>query len=87
MFMEGDAVRRCVRLIEMQRLLKDRPRSIGELAERCECSTRTVARDLAELQELPGLVIEQDGAGRWRLEGRLDTTTLRDGRQWQGLTG
>ncbi len=66
-------MKKALRLIELQRLLKDRPRSTADLARVFGCSTRVIQRDLADLRELPGLTVEQDAAGRWRVEGEVDT--------------
>jgi len=69
-------VRKCMRLIELRRLLGERPRTVGELGTALGCSTRTIARDLAELRALPGLTVDQDHLGRWRAMGDLDTAAV-----------
>ena len=79
-------MKKSLRLIELQRLLKDRARSTGDLAVAFGCSPRVIQRDLADLRHMPGLAVSQDAAGRWRVEGEVDTTALRDGRQWQETT-
>ena len=63
-------MKKSVRLLELQRLLRDRPRTVAELARVLGCSTYTIGRDLADLREWPGLAVEQDAAGRWRIGGR-----------------
>ena len=46
-------MKRALRLIEIIRLLKDRPRTVGELAEHFEVTERTIYRDLGDLQGEP----------------------------------
>ena len=46
-------VGRAGRLLYMIDLLKDRPRTVAELAERCHVSERTVRRDLEAMQGEP----------------------------------
>ncbi|XOB98224.1 helix-turn-helix transcriptional regulator [Deinococcota bacterium DY0809b] len=48
---EGRALSRAQRLREMTELLRLRPHSVRELAQRFGCSTRTVQRDLALLEQ------------------------------------
>ncbi|MBC7235022.1 MAG: HTH domain-containing protein [Chloroflexi bacterium] len=57
---------RAVRLIEMMRLLRDRPLSSAELAERFGVSQRMVQYDLMDLQSWPMYVpLARDLQGRW----------------------
>ena len=59
---------RAVRLIEMIRLLRDRPLSSVDLAERFGVSQRTVQYDLMALQSWPMYVpLYRDDAGRWSI--------------------
>ena len=77
-------MKKSVRLLELQRLLKDRPRTVAELARALGCSTYTIGRDIADLRGWPGLTIYQDDMGRWRIGGRVAA----DGMKWHSkLTG
>lgn len=46
-------MKRALRLMEMVELLRDRPRTVEELAERFGVTERTIRRDLDELRSEP----------------------------------
>ncbi len=59
-------MKKSLRLIELQALLRDRPRTIPELAERFGVSKVTVWRDLQDLQGEPiWAPLVKDACGRW----------------------
>jgi predicted DNA-binding transcriptional regulator YafY len=67
-------LKKSVRLLELLRLSRDRPRTTRGLAVSLECSTRTIVRDLADLRGL-GLTVGQDALGRWHVDGELPRLT------------
>jgi predicted DNA-binding transcriptional regulator YafY len=71
---KGGWVKKSVRLLELLRLSRDRPRTTRDLAASLECSTRTIDRDLIDLRGL-GLTVEEDGAGRWHVDGAMPRLT------------
>ncbi|MBM3708759.1 MAG: HTH domain-containing protein [Actinobacteria bacterium] len=63
---------RAIRLLQILRLLKDRPHSVAELAAACGVSERTARRDLLDLQGEPiyaPLLRREERTTRWRFLG------------------
>jgi len=64
----GKASCRASRLLQVVRLLRDKPRTVAELAELCGVTCRTIRRDLVELQMEPLRVpLVRVPGGRWGL--------------------
>jgi len=70
---------RAARLVQLIFLLRDRPRKVGELAEMCGVSERTIHRDLLELQLEPLRVpLVRLPGGRWAVldESRAEESDM-----------
>ena len=74
-----EQTRRATRLLEVERLLRGRPHgwTSRELAQRLECTTRTIQRDLAVIESELNTPLVQDGSRYRILEGAAPLAPLR----------